>query len=412
MRKRKRFWIALLTVWMLIGLSFSLNDYLFRNIVKEFEQEPLWRLLLWDAIYWPVWAGLAWLLIFRFARRLTQGRRGRASKLLMTVAIGLGFALLHRAIYLLLAAAFQRKLLNPLLLFYNLPLGLMSFCAILLAAYAFSKRDEAKEAREAEKEARLAEKEARVAEKEARVAEKEARVAEEAAHMEAEKLRFSAELAQKELQLSLVQAQLKETQLQALKMQLQPHLIQNTLGGVLALLTEDVKVAKDVLTRLGKFLSDLSSEKTVVTLSEELDCLRRYVAIEKVTLEDRLQDSYEVDPATHGAEVPNLILQPIIENAIKHGVRPISSQVRVIVTAELKDGKLRLQIKDNGRGWPDNGGGNRERVGIRNTRERLESTHGQDGRFDLRRTPDGWTVATIEMPFIKAAEQLNAEVSK
>src|SRR5207302_1511029 len=105
----------------------------------------------------------------------------------------------------------------------------------------------------------------------------------------------------------------------------------------------------------------------------------------------------------------NLILQPIIENAIKHGVRQSFGHVQIVVSAKLENEKLSLGIKNTGGERRNNGDGNKEGLGIKNTRERLKSAYGSDGSFDLRHTPDGWTVAIIEVPILMTAESLILE---
>jgi sensor histidine kinase YesM len=362
MPKRNRIiWAALFVGWMLIGISFSINDYMFREMLGEYFKNlrpgSFWSMLLWDMIYWPTWAMLA-PLIFWTARRFPLGHKSWYPNLLITLSTGLVLTLLHRIIYLLIALPIQRAMGEESsfskLLLYNLPLGFMSYSIILLlkrvADYGVNQKEEAR--------------------------------------------------------ISRLQADLTQEQLQVLKMQLQPHFIFNTLSSISALLHEDVKAADKMLARLGDFLRLTTSEKQIVTLEEELHCTRQYLEIEEVRLEDRLQVSYEIEPQTLAAQVPNLILQPIIENAIKHGVNQSLAQARIVISAKLDQGKLYLRIKDNGDGWQGNGDGYQERVGIKNTRDRLKSVYDAAARFDLRRTPDGWTYAILELPFIPASEKL------
>src|SRR4051794_12576046 len=111
MQKRDRtLWIALFLGWMLIGFSFSLNDYLFRKKLEAFAHESLGMLLRWDAVYWAMWALLAWLFIFPVARRFPLARQGLARNLLITVAAGLVLAVLHRIAYLSVATPIQRAM--------------------------------------------------------------------------------------------------------------------------------------------------------------------------------------------------------------------------------------------------------------------------------------------------------------
>ena len=362
MRERNRIWIALLAVWMLIGLSFSLNDYLFRDTVQGYAQESLGMLLRWDTVYWAVWAVLAWLLIFPAARRFPLGRRGWARNLLITVAVGLGVALLHRAIYLSIATPIQKwmgqdKPFDPWLLLYNLPLGFMSYCVILVADYVFSQKEEAR-----------------------------------ASRAEAEASRLQAALARQESQMSRLKADLK----------LQPHFIFNTLGSIASQLRQDPKKADEMIELLGDFLrlTLKYSDVQTVTLAEELEIVRSYLAIEKVRLEDGLRVSEDVEPRALASSVPTFVLQPSVENAIKH--RQSFEQVQIVISARLEGGRLCLQVKDDGEQWQGDGEGGGQGIGIENTKARLGGVYGPDYRFELRRAPDGWTAAVIEMPFLNA----------
>ncbi|HEX8284214.1 MAG TPA: histidine kinase [Pyrinomonadaceae bacterium] len=367
MQKRDRIiWIALFAGWMLIGLSFSLNDYLSRDIVRDYSQEPLRMILLWDAIYWPTWAMLA-PLIFWVARRFPLGRKRWYPNLLITLAAGLGLTLLHRIVYLSIAAPIQKAMgqtepFSFTLLLYNLPLGFMSYSIILLikrvADYAIDRKEEAR-----------------------------------ASRTEAEASRLEAVLAQKELQLSRLKADLK----------LRPHFIFNALNSIASQLRKDPNAADEMLATLGDFLrlTLKYSDVQTVTLEKELEILRSYLAIEKVRLEDGLQVREEVEARALASRVPTFILQPSVENAIKH--RQSFDRVQIVISARQEGGKLRLQIKDNGDQWRGGAEGRAEGTGIENTRARLESVYGSDYSFELTRTRDGWTAAVFEMPLVTLA---------
>jgi two-component system LytT family sensor kinase len=377
---RKRVWLIWVLAflgWMLIGLSFSINDFLFRDFLTSYYggSPSLRSMLFWDLVYWPTWVVLA-PLIFLSVRRFPLGRNSWHPNLLINVAAVLSLTILQRIIYLLIAWPIQRLLEGDnisfrQLLLYNLPTGFMCCVLILLVGHLINYYK--------------------------RYRDEELRVSQ-----------LKAELAEDALQLSRLKAELTEAELRALNMQLRPHFLFNTLGNISALLSENVKAADKMLERLGAFLR-LTLEKSgaqVVTLEEELEFLRRYLEIEQVRLEDRLQVRYDVEAQALTARVPNLILQPLIENAIKHGVGQSFGQVQIVVSANQKDGRLCLHIKDNGEGTNTGGNGHKEGFGIRNTRERLESAYGSDARFDLTRAQDGWTVAVLEMPLLNEATDL------
>src|SRR5262249_28489116 len=146
------------------------------------------------------------------------------------------------------------------------------------------------------------------------------------------------------------QLQVTEAQLQALKMQLHPHFLFNTLNSISALLDEDVDAADQMLARLGDFLR-LTLENSGaqrVTLQEELEFLRCYLEIERVRFEDRLTINMHIDPEALDARVPNLILQPIVENAIRHGIVSRIAPGQIDISAKRLRDTLQLQVRDNG----------------------------------------------------------------
>jgi two-component system, LytTR family, sensor kinase len=200
-----------------------------------------------------------------------------------------------------------------------------------------------------------------------------------------------------------LQTQLAEAQLQALKMQLQPHFLFNTLHSISALIYKDVEAADKMIARLGDFLRlTLENSGTQeVTLQQELEFLKCYLEIERIRFQDRLTTTLRIDPQALNTQVPNLILQPIVENAIRHGIAPRSSSGQIDILAERKKDTLRICIKDNGPGLPLNrsfdssfkGG-----VGLANTRARLEQLYGAAYRFELANDPRGGLVVTLEIP--------------
>jgi LytS/YehU family sensor histidine kinase len=159
-----------------------------------------------------------------------------------------------------------------------------------------------------------------------------------------------------------------------------------------------------MIARLGDFLRMTLDNSAVqeVSLRQELEFLNCYLDIERIRFQDRLTTRLDVDPQTLSCRVPNLILQPLVENAIRHGVAPRSAPGHVEVRAARRDGTLRLEVRDNGPGLPAaraprraNEGG----VGLSNTRARLAQLYGDAYRFDLSDDPRGGTIVTVEIPF-------------
>jgi len=200
-----------------------------------------------------------------------------------------------------------------------------------------------------------------------------------------------------------LRTRLAEAQLQALKMQLQPHFLFNTLHSISALVYKDVEAADKMIARLGDFLR-LTLENSgaqEVTLQQELEFLKCYLEIERIRFQDRLTTTLDIDPEALNTQVPNLILQPIVENAIRHGIAPRSTPGRIDILAERKNGTLRIRIKDNGAGLTPNPGFDssfKEGVGLANTRARLEQLYGAAHRFELANDPRGGLVVTLEIP--------------
>ena len=202
-------------------------------------------------------------------------------------------------------------------------------------------------------------------------------------------------------------ASLTEARLHALKMQLQPHFLFNTLNAISALIPAEAKPAKRMLARLGDLLRiALEHEETQeVTLREELAFLEPYLEIEQARLEDRLTVVMEIAPETLDARVPHLILQPLVENAIRHGIAPRIAPGRVVISATRgpDDRFLHLTVRDDGRGVDrDNRVGTRRGVGLTNIRSRLEQLYDGEHRFELENHAEGGVLVRITLPFRRA----------
>jgi sensor histidine kinase YesM len=205
-----------------------------------------------------------------------------------------------------------------------------------------------------------------------------------------------------ELKASHLETQLAQAQLQALKMQLHPHFLFNTLHAISSLMRKDVEAADSMITRLSDLLR-LTLETTgvqEVTLRQELEFLERYLEIEQTRFRDRLTVRMEIEPETLDARVPNLILQPLVENAIRHGIAPRSAPGWIEIRATHDDRMLHLQVRDNGPGLPpDLEAEMKEGVGLANTRARLEQLYGAAQRFDLNNAAEGGLIVSLTLPF-------------
>ena len=218
-------------------------------------------------------------------------------------------------------------------------------------------------------------------------------------------LNYYGKYRQEELRASQLETQLAQSQLQALKMQLHPHFLFNTLNSISALQLVDVRAAQKMMARLGDFLrmtlDNVGAQE--VTLKEEIEFLQCYLEIERTRFDKRLTTKLLIAPDTLDARVPNLILQPIVENAIRHGIAPRLAPGTISISAQRENGLLRVQVIDNGKGLAENAGketGSGKGLGLANTRLRLEHLYGSEARLHLANAAEGGLVVTLEIPFI------------
>src|SRR4030095_10891065 len=207
-----------------------------------------------------------------------------------------------------------------------------------------------------------------------------------------------------EVRTTRLEAQLAQAQLQALKMQLHPHFLFNTLHSISALVHKNPDAADKMIARLGDFLR-LTLENSgaqEVSLQEELEFLKCYLEIERIRFAERLTVQLDIEPQTLDARLPNLILQPIVENAIRHGISPRTVPGRIEIEARRLNGFLQVQVTDNGPGIASNSNTGtivREGVGLANTQARLKQLYGEDHRLDLSNAAAGGLTVLLEIPF-------------
>jgi signal transduction histidine kinase len=202
----------------------------------------------------------------------------------------------------------------------------------------------------------------------------------------------------RELRASQLETRLVAAQLTTLQQQLQPHFLFNTLNAISALMHRDVAAADRTLVRLSDLLR-LTLERLgdrEVTLEEELDFLRKYLDIERTRWADRLIVRFDVEPGTLPALVPTLLLQPLVENAIKHGVARKAGAGHVDVSARREHDKLWLEIRDDGVGLSEDAlTALHKGIGVSTTHARLQHQFGADFRFEFHRLPQGVAVVVV-----------------
>jgi sensor histidine kinase YesM len=212
--------------------------------------------------------------------------------------------------------------------------------------------------------------------------------------------------------LERLEAQATSAQLAMLRYQLNPHFLFNTLNSISTLvLLKQTEPANAMLTRLSSFLRHtlVIQPGGKVTVAQEVDTLKLYLEIERMRFEERLRTVFRIDPAAADAMIPSLLLQPLVENAIKYAVSPQEEGARISLTAQVVAGRLRLMVADTGPGLqsgparsesygeqPSTG------LGLANIRNRLTQAYGEDHRFEIETPPEGGFTVTIEVPLERA----------
>jgi LytS/YehU family sensor histidine kinase len=204
--------------------------------------------------------------------------------------------------------------------------------------------------------------------------------------------------------------ELTQAKLNALLMQLRPHFLFNTLHSINTLIDIEPKAAQNMVTKLGSLLRKViqSDSGHLITFEEELSFIKNHLDIEQVRFQDRLQIYYSIQADSLQAKIPKLILQPMVENTIKHGISTLSEQARIDIKSELVSSDLLdktyllINIKDNGQGFdqnqvPSDGGG----IGLKNVLSRLQQHYPDDFTFSIDSYPAEGTNIQIKIPFEK-----------
>jgi sensor histidine kinase YesM len=207
----------------------------------------------------------------------------------------------------------------------------------------------------------------------------------------------------REVEVARLQSLLAQTQLQSLKLELHPHLLFNTLRSISDLLPSNADVARGMIERLGGFLrlTMESAGNQEVNVEQEIEFLKGYLEIEQLRFQDRLTVNVSVDPQAMKVKVPNLILQPIVENAIRHGIGQSCAPGLIEIDVRRQNGRVRMQVRDNGPGLsvcPSSIKLFRGGLGLANTRARLDKLYGSAHRFELENNPAGGLTVTLEVP--------------
>ncbi|MGE3492216.1 MAG: sensor histidine kinase [Vicinamibacterales bacterium] len=225
-------------------------------------------------------------------------------------------------------------------------------------------------------------------------------------------IRYHYQARAKELNAAQLETRLVEAQLHTLQRQMQPHFLFNTLNTISALMHRDVDAADAMIARLSDLLR-MSLQRTgvqEVDLKEELDFLSKYLEIEQTRFRDRLSVVFDIQADTLDAMVPNLLLQPLVENAIKHGIGPRPTPGQIVIRSRRVGAMLELDVQDNGVGLSaarltDFNRG----VGLSNTRSRLDHLYGSLHRFEFRQPAEGGLLVLIAIPMAELAVEVRED---
>ncbi len=223
-------------------------------------------------------------------------------------------------------------------------------------------------------------------------------------------LAYYSKYQERELQSSQLEAQLAHAQLEVLKIQLEPHFLFNTLNSIAALARNDGLAAENMTLQLADLLRFSLDAVGVheVPLSRELTFLQKYIDIQQTRFQDRLKVEMDIQPRTLGALVPHLLMQPLVENAIRHGISPRRAPGFIRIATRQVFDELWMEISDNGQGLTFYSGVvPPEGVGLQNTRARLRQLYNHDQKMTLEDAPGGGCIVKIHIPFRECSPEVN-----
>lgn len=210
--------------------------------------------------------------------------------------------------------------------------------------------------------------------------------------------------------------QLLEARLKMLQSQLQPHFLFNTLNSITSLMDLDIQKAKSMTVDLADLLRHVLAHKDeqLIDLDDEIEILSKYVDIEKTRFSDDLEISWEMEGDFQRIQIPSLLLQPLVENSIKHGFSRRHPTLKVDISLKRQDDKLQIVIRDNGQGFsPEEAAAVFEKgTGIQNTQQRLQSIYGDRHVFSVNAGPNGGVINYLEVPATLSNTKKNSGISQ
>lgn len=334
-------WWLFLGFFLVVGFFLGLNNAIYFAYIEK--KASLFELVWPEVVEWGIWGVLCPFIIL-WAKKYPKNSSGWLAKVKFHVPVGLITTLVYGAIYSCLRYIFGLLLgeenlwsisQNFMHRLYYLPIPLILYSSIVGITYAVGYYQQFKD---------------------------------------------------EALKAAEIQQKLAQAELLVLKKQLHPHFLFNTLHAISTLMHKDIDAADKMIVRLSHLLRATLENTGVqeVTLRQEMEILKIYLEIEQIRFQDRLEVSIEVEPAIYDKKVPNLILQPIVENAIRHGIAQFAKQGKVTVIAQCENGHIELKVSDNGKGMVSTQEADiKEGIGLSNTRMRLRQLYGEKGKLIL-----------------------------
>ncbi len=358
-------WAGIFGVWTLFALFFA-SQFALQNQLSP-SPLPFWRILMWQLVSGYIWFAISPLILFlanRFPFEEGKWKTSQPAHAVACVLVSLVQLALDAFVVTRLGYPPGRQFANffeayKFFVFINLHLSILIYMAVVGIKSAFN---------------------------------------------------YYQKYREKQLRTSQLEARLAQSRLQVLKMQLHPHFLFNTLNAISELLHRDPDAAEHMITDLSDLLrmSFENLEVQEIPLRQELEFLRKYLEIEQMRFQDRLTVEMHIAPDTLDASVPNMILQPLVENAIKHGISPKADGGRIDIDATRSNGHLILSVADDGVGMqqPSPHLTLRDGVGLSNTRRRLRHLYGEEHRFELDAPNDHGLKVNLEIPYKEAEKAI------
>ena len=353
--KRDRFWLIIAAGCVVLAILNSFTVYVNSRVAGR----TSWNDVIFTASLWLIFAALT-RIPYMFARRFPIGRERIAQTIGVHLVGALLMSLGWTSASVLLSLPFARRPAQLSFLRYfltslltNLPFSSFLYFTVLGCIYAFS---------------------------------------------------YYREVREREAQQTRLTAQLAEAKLSALRMQLNPHFLFNSLNAITVLVRDqNTNDASRMLELLSGVLRQVlqSDSRQQVTLDEELRFIEKYLAIEQVRFSDRLEIRWSIEPGLRATAVPEFILQPLVENAVRHGVGKQSDKGVIEISAVAVDSDLLLSVIDNGPGYEAE---SERGVGLANTRARLETLFGEAAQLDVRNASGRGTMAMVRFPLRRLAD--------